>query len=260
MCIEGLLWRVVDILSQKALAAVDRYSAFLDQLRTQLTAAVRADPSRGDVQRSARASSVRLAQGFVQRENDLISADTAEIAQIALSDVSSELGVTQPVELNPDLTTHIELTGDILGRTLAAQVERDVGTFMREVAIAGLNVKVNTEAGLSQAEAVLSVLADKPKIASFRFIDRIGRKYNSTKHVRDMYRQHLLNSYNEIYLHSLAGAGYDLASIWHPDVNSEAYGQKLSITSGGDFPSYYDVQDQFFHPTSQALVRANVES
>lgn len=250
-----------DIFSDKALAAVTRYSRLLDQFRNQFDAAIRSDPSRGDTKRVAHGQCVEYSKKYLERENEIIGADTAEVAQNALRDVYSEItNDPRDLKLPDELVTHITMTGELLGRALAAQVERDVVTLMKEVSVAGLNVALNVEAGDTKDIAILKVLADKPRIQAFRFIDRIGRKYNSTKHVRDQYRLHLLTTYNEVYLHTLASFGYDEAEIWTPDVRSEAYGQKISITSGGSYPSYYEVQDKWFHPTSQALVRLSVES
>lgn len=251
---------MADRLTILALEAVGRYTRLLDTLRNQYHAGVRSDPTRGDTMTEVRATATDAAARFVQREVERLQIDTSMVALHALRDAYSEVEGQAPDELPAVLIDHIEATGGCLGQALAAQVERDLATVLKELRVAAIRVEMNVEAGSpSRQTALLQVQMDSRQAPSFRFIDRIGRKYNSTKHIRDQYRLHLLTTYNEVYLHTLASFGYEEAQVWHPDPGSVAHGQILSITSGGHYPSYYEVQDELFHPTSSALVRLSVE-
>jgi hypothetical protein len=246
---------VSDLLTQRAIAAVLRYNGLLGVFRALYVSAVRSDPGNAKTRADTWGTALDAARAFLSAESVHLATDTAEISGRAVSDVYEQMKVKRPARDNDVLLDHLDATTAIVERVLAAQVERDIATLMTEVSHASLRVELRMQGRESnRAAAVLAAALDEIPV-DFRFTDRIGRRYQSNKHVRDQYRLHLLISYGESFVQTASIAGYSLVEIVTSDQSAKANGELLSVHGDGRHPTFYDIQSEVFHPTSQASLR-----
>jgi hypothetical protein len=108
------------------------------------------------------------------------------------------------------------------------------------------------------SQAAAAVMLEDNGGPMFRFMDRAGRNYKSSKGVRDTIRLHLINAYNELYMAAVFEHGHDIVQITHPDPNYKWFGKQVAIVSGRDLPTFYEVRDEIFHPSSEARLTLSV--
>lgn len=238
-----------------ATSAVERYTDFLTLLRGQADVAFR----RGAALGSPREEAVNVAQDAARRflglEQAQLNEDTADIARAAHSAAQRDLAVSE--------TTIDDRFGDFIfsaaaytGRMLASQIERDVMTMAQHIHTTEMRIDLYVRSGRhTPSSAAAAVMLEDNQAPGFRFVDRVGRRYKSTKHIRDIWRQHLLHIYNEVYMAVVADHGWEIVKIDHLDPHYKWYGEPVAIVSHDDrFPLYYDIKDEVFHPSSDALI------
>lgn len=243
--------------TQMAAQAVDRYAGLLFMLRSQSDNVFR----RGATDETLRNEALRVAQGaarsFLGTEQANINEDTADVARRAYSDALEDLGLPSAT-IEERFAEFISSSAYYVTRMIAAQAERDVMTMAQHIQSTALRVDLYIRSGRhSPSSAAAQVMIEDNQAPAFRFVDRSGRKFKTSKHIRDMYRQHLLNTYNEVYMDVVGSRGRDEVVIDHPNPEYKWYGEKISIVSGGlnaDLPLYYDIRDEVFHPSSDAVV------
>jgi hypothetical protein len=115
-----------------------------------------------------------------------------------------------------------------------------------------IRIDMNTRSGMSSAQAAASIMLEDSHNPSFRFQDRVGRNFKSSKHIRDTVRQVLRNVWNEVYMDAVFDHGHQTVTITHQDPNFKWFGAEISLVSGNDLPTFYDIRDEVFHPSSEA--------
>ena len=231
-----------------------RYSSYLDFLRSLVEQAGRRDITsenvRNDIARTAR----DRAREFLALEQAYLNEDTAEVARRAHASAQSDLELPQG-SIDDRFADFIYRSALYTTQLLAAQAERDVIAVERHLSTLAQRVDIKIRTGQhNMTSALTSVLIEDRSSPPFRYVDRLGRNYKSTKHIRDVYRQHLLNIYNEVYLDIAAEHGVETLEIGHPEPSYKWAGTLVSIDGEGDDPLYYDVRDEIFHPGSDAFL------
>lgn len=242
-------------MTEKAAAAVDRYGAFLSILRSQAETVFRRGPTDEGLRNEALTVAQEAARGFLGTEQGFVNDDTADIARAAYDAARNDLGL--PDDNREGLNQFAEFifaSAYYVTRILAAQAERDVMAMAQHNQTTALRIDLYVRSGRhTPATAAATVMLEDNQAPAFRFIDRMGRQFKASKHIRDIYRQHLLNIYNEVYMDVAATHGWDSVRVTHPDPNYKWQGAELAIVSGeDDLPLYYDVKSEIFHPSSQA--------
>jgi hypothetical protein len=241
-------------ITQRALDATARYQAFLDRLRRQFEIAVADDPTHGSVRLEAAAIAKEQAQDWLADEAEVIRIDTYGLGLDAYSAAARATGQASP-EAPTELHAHFGNTGNYLLEILAAQAARDISTMVREVNATGMRVDMAQRAGKRKDAALAAAVMDRGQGPEFRFVDRLGRRYSSSKHVRDQYRHHLLTTTNEAFLYAMSEAGVDEVQINHPERNHKWHGEIVGTHDDkATGTSYYDIRDEVFHPSSDAFL------
>lgn len=242
--------------TERAEKAVERYGYLLNILRSQAEIVGR----RGGIgMDDGREEAVSVSQGaartFLSTEQGLINDDTAEVARRAYSAALSDLGLPDAV-IEDRFAEFIFSAAQYTTRIIAAQAERDVMTMAQHIQSTAMRIDLYVRSGRhSRGSAAAQVFLEDRAAPAFKFLDRMGRRFKATKHIRDIYRQHLLNVYNEVYMDVVATHGWETVRVQHPDPNYKWQGAELAIVSGeDDFPLYYDVRAEIFHPSSEATL------
>lgn len=244
-------------LTDKSVASVERYGVFLNILRSQADNVFRRGPTDERLRVEAEAVAAGAARSFVERETEFLSADIEEVAERAYSDAQRDLSIPQ-TEIPETFDEFINDSVIYVLRQFAAQAERDVVTMAKHNQMTALRIDRYVRSGRhTKSTAAAQVMIEDNNSPSFRFIDRMGRKYKASKHIRDLYRQTLLNVYNEVYCDVVSSYGHDTVFVSHPDPNYKWAGVELVIVTGLESEGmtlYYDVREEVFHPSSDATV------
>jgi hypothetical protein len=244
-------------LTDRASRAVERYGAFLNTLRSQADLVFRRGPTNEGLRQEALAVAQDAARAFLNTEHAIINDDTADIARDAYSAAMSDLG------LSHDSFAGLDRFGDFIftasyyvSRILAAQAERDVVAMAQHIQHTALRIDLYVRTRRhTPSTAAAQVMLEDNQAPAFRFVDRMGRKFKASKHIRDIYRLHLLNIYNEVYMDVVADHGHETVFVSHPEPNYKWQGKELAIVSGHEeLPLYYDVKDEIFHPSSESTL------
>lgn len=242
-------------MTQMAERAVTRYQGFTALLAGQAEMVFRRGATDESLRDNAFHRGLDAARAFSSAEHAQMSDDTQTIAIAAHAQALSDLGVKQRT-IPERFASFIFSASLYSARLLAAQAERDVMSMAQQMQTTALRVDLYARSGRhTPSSAAAAVMIEDSQAPAFRFIDRAGRAYKSTKHIRDLYRQHLLNIYNEVYMDVVAEHGWETVQISHPEPNFKWSGVEVMIVSGDDDrPLYYDIKDEVFHPSSQATI------
>lgn len=243
------------ILSAHADAAASRYLLLLNGLRgIQAQALTQGNLIAPAVLERVARQGYQIAERYLTSERDNIAQTTQQIATDAQQRAQSDLGVSSDTALTARTSELLSLAGEILRNEIVIQAERDVGKLKGELRQAALEVELAAMSqGISRESALIQQRLNAGKTA-FTFQDRAGRRWASQKYIRTIWRQHLLTSWNETYLTTLADHGVTTAEIQHPDPASRFAGMKISILPSTDLPSYGELRQEAFHPNSEARV------
>lgn len=235
-------------------AAGSRYQNFLDVLRSQVDAVMRQNPIDVLARDQAVANATDAARSYAGMEQGRLNETLMDCAFDSYETSCSECSLEAPDGLEEHHAFIFECAAYAC-RIIAAQADRDVVTMAQQIRDNGLRVDFNMRAGMSLNEATASVLVENATNPVFKFADRLGRNYKSSKLIRDTVRQTHINAWNEIYMHTAFEAGHDTVHITHPDPNYKWFGQEISIVSNdAGIPTYHEVRDEVFHPSSDARI------
>lgn len=243
--------------TQRAARAVERYGYFLNVLRSQADTVFRRGPTDETLRQEALSVAQGAARAYLNSEHAQINDDTAEVARSAYAQAMSDMGLTdESFDGFVRFGDFIFTASYYVSRLLAAQGERDVMSMAQHIQTTALRIDLYVRTGRhTPSTAAAQVMLEDNQMPAFRFVDRMGRRFKSTKHIRDIYRLHLLNMFNEVYMDTVAEHGHELVYVQHPDPNYKWHGQPLAIVSGdGSRTLYYDAKDEIFHPSSEATL------
>jgi len=199
-------------------------------------------------------------QRFQNTEHAELNDDSADIARLAYLDAMSD--ANQTLDVIPDhFADFIFQAAFYTVSIIDAQARRDAFAMMQGLQETYQRVDLYQRVGnRSRISAVAAVIQENDINPKFQFVDRIGRRYKSSKHIRSTYRSHLINVYNEVYMATAAELGYSTLFIDHPNVDYKWHGAEISISPDvTNVPSYQDIKDEVFHPSSQAQLKIAME-
>lgn len=233
--------------------AGERYAHYLNILRSQVDVVMRRGPTDASLREEAVAVAGGAARSYASYEQGSLNDIGITIANEAWDQALKDLGISdRPIPEH--YHEFIFETVAYLSRILAAQADRDVVAMAQHIRNNAIRVDMNIRAGKSASQAAAAVMLDDAQNPTFRFTDRIGRNYKSSKHIRDAVRQNLRNIWNEVYTDAVFDHGHETVQITHPDPNFKWAGQEVSLVreAARDIPYFYDIRDEVFHPSSDA--------
>jgi hypothetical protein len=233
--------------------AGERYANFLNILRSQVDVVMRRGPTDQQLRDEAVAVASGAARQWAGYEQGLLNEAAMGVALHAWQQAHEDMELPIPTALEDHLAFIFESVAYIT-RLLAAQADRDVVAMAQLIRNNAMRVDLNMRAGQTASQAASAVLAEDNSNPAFRFTDRTGRNYKSSKHIRDVVRQSLVNIYNEVYMTAAFEHGHDTVQITHPDQNYKWFGKDVAIVSGRDLPTFYEIRDEVFHPSTEARV------
>lgn len=92
------------------------------------------------------------------------------------------------------------------------------------------------------------------KDLAFFYTDKIGRKINSVKYIRTLYRDYLLKNYNDLIAGSGILNGLDEATIINIDIEHGDHEKIISINNETEL-NYFAIREDKFHPNSNNILR-----
>jgi hypothetical protein len=231
--------------------AGDRYAHFLNILRSQVDVVMRRGPTSEMMREEARGVADGAARHYAGSEQGSLNDVGIDVANEAWVQARTDLGL-EPAPIPEHYHLFIFESMAYAARLIAAQADRDVVAMAQHIRNNAIRIDMNTRAGASPSQAAAAVMLADAQNPSFRFQDRIGRNFKSSKHIRDTVRQSLRNIWNEVYMDAVFDHGHETVRIMHPDPNYEWFGEEVSLVSGRDIPTFYDIRDEVFHPSSDA--------
>lgn len=237
-------------LTLAASRAGDRYNALLLTLRSVWERAAR---SRGNQAREARSmvsGAYSAAQSYLETETDMIASASERVVDQALADFAAHTG-SRKEERPSIIKDHAEITSDFLRNQLAAQIERDIITLRSSLQRTRLSAMIREQAGMPPAPQ--GSMGER-----FYFHDSLGRKIAASRHIRQVWRHHLLLLYVETYLFTAAAHGFETVILEHSNPRAEVNGRTVTIMDGFD-TSYSSIKDQVFHPNAEVLPRVQTD-
>lgn len=240
-------------LTESSQRASDRYVVLLNAFRGLLSQTTRKNPVDVRARRALRENALEVARTYLMTEVG-ISSDEIEKAvseEIFRFNAMTGANVTLEDDVIEDV---IEAAEERLATEIRAQIERDIillqsrhKDFQIETFMTSQSERVDLET------AKFRVLMRGSDQVRFFARDRIGRRIQSQKFVRTVWRDTLLQAGNEAFLLAASLAGIEKLVVDHPDKNASANGVVISTSPNlvGD-NSYADIRDEVFHPNSQA--------
>lgn len=233
-----------------------RYGLMLNSLRGVYAAAARGATS-PTVIGSAHEAALTIGKVYLDTESQHVRADGYEIALEAHQRASRDLGLTSDAKLPEALSDQLIASGEHLIAQLARQVEQDIATMDLGIRRMGFEIRALAQArGVNYEAAGVQYRAIAPAPSEFFIRDRLGRRLQSDKNARTMWRQHLVLTSTESYLFTAAAAGHERVRLNHTDPNHPAYGLEIDIFPGGKGQAYQDIRESIFHPNSDVTVAA----
>ena len=261
MSVEGLVVNVaLDLISEKAQFASQRYGYFLSSLQALYTVSI-SNPEFGSAaERNALVREAnKLGADFIEREIGFIEDDVDAVFRVAHQTTIDELRSSDTQNVPELASEQLGLTVNYLYDEVRAQVSRDIALLKNRLQIASLEISVSARTKLfSLRQAQMQYRVMQVSAIRFLFRDRAGRNWNSEKFYRQLWRHTLLSAYNETVLIVLADHGVHLAEISHPDPKADVAGMAISLTPGSQYPIYSEIRDTVFHPNANALLKSGL--
>lgn len=245
-------------LTEAAQRASERYVLFLNSLRGVLSQALRSDPSDMRARTALREACLESARAFLRTEIGIIEQEVERSAEEETVRLNSTISPdSSDAELSPLAQDIVETAQDRLETELRAQIERDIMQVLLKHKDFQIEVHMLADIERISADgAKFKVLMRGEDQVRFYFRDRMGRKLQSQKFIRTVWRDALLQTGNEAFLIAAAKSGFDTVVVDHPDRQSSANGVEIAINPEFEGEvSYADVRDSIFHPNSQAVLR-----
>lgn len=244
-----------DIFTIRAMAAAQRYQQFTSILRGQADIALRRGIIDANVRHAAFTNGLDAARNYVFTEITHLTDDTADMVYSGANTALADLGATATVDTTEN-ADFVHAATVYATRIMAAQAERDVMAMANHINSTASRVDLYIRSGKYDLKTATSaVMLEDAPVTSFKFIDRLGRQFKSSKHIRDIYRQHILHTFNEAYMFAAVSNGVTQLQVAHPDPGHPWAGESIAITpEGAPAPNYYDIRDEVFHPSSSATL------
>jgi len=240
-------------LTEAAQRASERYTVMTGAFRGALVDAVGRNPADMRSRASLKRACLDIALVYLRGEIENISYDVDDAAQDETDRFAlSYTGSTVRDDMSALTLDTVALAKESLETELRAQIERDINQVLSRFKDFQIETHMLADSErISLNAAKLRVQMKGETKASYYFRDRIGRRFESRKFVRAIWRNTLLQVGNEAFMISAAKAGFLTLVVDHPDQASNANGTRISL-GAQPADSYASIRDTIFHPNSQA--------
>ena len=151
-------------------------------------------------------------------------------------------------------------------------VSYGLNQFQHEASIAGMHSPGTLSIALQQSHAYTQQLRlhaarrfqaalvsrssiAPARIASMKLLNRAGQQHSGMQMLALMVRKAAIDLYNEAAINGLITVGHPVARVYALDKQHPLDGQLISLTGEQEgLPTYADIQDEWFHPRSNALI------
>lgn len=199
---------------------------------------------------------IDIASTAIETERALIRSELKDVSNNALQRLFDHLGVSASNERKQsfsDVLSELEDASDaFISDEIIAQISRDINQLVMQYrALAIKAITVAEIHNISRAEAEMRVQIETSGSAmKLWFKDRAGRKIQSHKFIRRLWRQIMRDHWVAVYVHGLSVNGHNFAVLHHPEPQHFTNGMVMQL----DAEDYglADI-DKVFHPGSRAL-------
>lgn len=249
------------ILTKYADEAAARYGLLADSWQANF-ARVMSDLDFGTSSHTAKFINAAQDAGqiFVEQEMAIGKMLFDEIALNAHQATLREISSNDTEALTERITEHLRASLEYVAMQLLAQVLRDVTLLRQKMQRVALETfAASRSRGISQRSAMIEYRIGNSTEFDFSFYDRAGRKWNSRKFVRSIWRHTLLSAYNETVMLTLADHGISRARVVHEDVNADVHNTVISFGANTTHATYSEIVEAVFHPNSNAILAMESE-
>lgn len=246
---------ILEQFNQESAAAGSRYLILIQGFRNAYTQAFSSAVMKSSAIDGLTGQLYDTARIYLGNEQVEIQRASDKVAFKARQSAFSDLSVNDSVESDNATSELLRASRQHLSDEIAVQLERDIAFTKQQLRRARLQIGISARTqGVDHHTARMQHIAAGRNELRYNFMDRGGRKWPSQKFVSQVWRQHLLNTYNDAYLATAAEFGVDQFRIDHPDAERLG-GLRFTTTPGGSLPTYDEIKDQVFHPNSVTVVR-----
>ncbi len=226
---------IESVISQLAEDAGKRYKMFAQSLSGAFLSASIVGSTPKDLA-ALNGMTGTILNAFVEDEAHRLSQHRGKLFDMAISDAEADMKTTLDDGFVDDLAEMTNMAGLEVVKYITNQASRDaseVNSKFRRLSLEAAALSDANEYGHST-----SLIGRIEGNASF--IDRSGKKWNSSVYARTIIRHHLLNVYNEVYLLAAMRMGY----------------KEVTTTGGITFAveRYESIRDEVFHPNSHNII------
>lgn len=193
-------------------------------------------------------------------ESQLLIDQSDLLAKKAYAKAMRDIGKKGDLEDRPELLRYIDETTQDTFSALYQQIFRNQQQAEKHLRNVALQVQmVSDTRNWKRSAALIAVRKNLATQFKFNFADRSGRRWDASKYVRTLLREHYVTLYNEVYLYALSKRNRLTAYVKNEDVNHKDHGTRFYILpiSKKD-PLYSSIKDQIFHPNTRSLVTAKL--
>lgn len=116
-----------------------------------------------------------------------------------------------------------------------------------------LRAKVLEVINMNDYERAYNVIFSSRDLAFF-YTDKIGRKINSVKYIRTLYRDFFVKNYNDLIAGSAILNDIKTATIINTDVNHGDHDKTISVNDENTL-NYFSIRNDSFHPNTNSILR-----
>lgn len=198
-----------------------------------------------------------LAEQFMREEHEMIARIITELAESAHQTTLRELALDDSVKLSNAALEHTSASAEYLANAIIALAQTGVQQLRQSVQRAQLEVHMLARAGKqSERHALIQFRLANQDSLHFISFDRAARRWSSPVLVRTLWRQALLNLYNDIVLLTLVENGFERAGVYRPEDGRWAQYGVVSPSGSEGTISYEQARAEIFHPNSTSYLAA----
>jgi hypothetical protein len=247
---------ITNRMSEWAEIASLRYKTLIDGFRSAFSAAL----NRPDFHSPAAVlelmeQAYQIRRVYLADEMKRVTDATDRIALEALTATSVQLRSTDQRELTDAHLEHLNALESFLISEIGVQIERDIAFLRQSFLRVVLQIRIAARAQrTSLRSAMMEYRIGNMAELHFFFHDRGVRRWPSQKFIRSVWRQHLLNTYNDMVLIVLADHGSTIAEVRSQNPDHQFHGQRVALQPNTSLPSYAEIRAEIFHPNADAIL------
>jgi hypothetical protein len=116
-----------------------------------------------------------------------------------------------------------------------------------------LRAKVIEVINMNDFDRAYNLLFSSRDLAFF-YTDKIGRKVNSVKYIRTLYRDFFVKNYNDLIAGAAILNGIDKVTIINTDIHHGDHDKIISVNDESTI-NYWSIRNDSFHPNTNSIIR-----